>query len=1342
MPSLEERARLRRERAAEQSDDSDGGGGGPFQGLPRMLTALPVGVAKFAGQTAKTAGGVAQLPLTALTSAVVASPLVEDGDKFLSTVDSLPGLGQLVDEGLIRDSAVSAQRGEDFDTAWRNNYAEQVPVFNDMAGSGWNTGNRLVDTAQWAASPVTGNENAENPYLEAWRNDSFAPLLVEDLGNAALVGGAVARGVGAGARSATGGATRAQARAGLDDAVAAGDDVAAAAHRQTLTDAAPRGLGDRLVGDALAPHAERLSSASMRMGSGAVTADRIAAPWLWPKFAANPVVRRVAPQFADEAAQSGSYVLTGLRNTKHGQDWLNRVSGRKSARDDATLTLAEHADLPSAHWLDSIGKDRLGTNTADQQAALAIIQGDKQAVLPQVRADRQHVARLSDDLFDAETLGATPETVAALRDSSSAARAEFANRHGMDAAAFDELDAYYAARDELGLDVERPVAGPVEAPGVARLDAEVDRLMPMLTRQADDRLAGFGERALLPDEFRSLDDDLTVTDLADAQAHAAALRNEVIDIKARIRRAERGLEGDDPDLAADNVMELEARLEQIEPEVLPAQDYAYAVAQKVGRAEEQGVGPMDSKLRRDVLEPGHDRSMLSEDAAVTARDLQREAQRAGIDADLWTGELRSVPEGMTADALRATDEFAAWDGRRRRMIEREQQHNPAFMPPKQRQKYFEVAKIRERLNTEMKGVEGPAAQVLRSELASLPVTLDDLVKATRYDPNHRVQLVGGGRVEPSVGDGRLGTSKVGSERYKAGSDIDRTTAGQVQRIEKRQKAKATNEALRKVTNEYGIVEGQPIPGHPGSIASDEWARTQINRDGERYLSLEAWGRDNGFAKLDMADIGQRFRQFSDDPELQALADEFDQLAVGEASRPTTVLLPEWARAGFEDILPPPPATGVVKGLDRIVGAWKTSVLPLMPRWHMANVVGNGLAVTVGNDVPLSVMLASRGEVRRALRNPANRVEARLRDNSTAAEVVRGTKKERLLNDPTLPKPPEAAWSQAVNRVPGVEGYRRNFNKVTDASYKANATVDNAAHLWVYASKKLQRERTLAELDADVKAGRVTKRDADQLRSKEMTDEQIMDEALAIAGDFKSMPRYQHQVLRRIFPFVAWYKHITKFVMKRMPFDSPYRSAWMFKVADMYDDPENRPGWMQSSLQFGNGMSVNLGAYSPFAGGSMFASPLLDPQSATSALSPVIQAPLNLGGYNTQQGRLTTFAPGHGPRDESGRPTAGWIGPGASAWWALGQTPQTRLVRDAMAGGVARYDSGQAILRQGRPIDSSKVGGRWAGVPSMLGVPLDRPDVENALRIEEQRRRSDAQARRQYDRRLTRTGLRY
>jgi hypothetical protein len=1176
MPTLDDllnELQGRRSARVERKREGDDPRSGSWQGLPKMLTSLGPGLVEMGRSGLETGHGLLQMIPTAVASAAGVKP------------------DDLRDDPLSRllVNADVVERGGDAKKAW-SNVEDMFPLLHAVAESGGVSASRWYNTVHQAANTVSplniGNQTlGDNEYAKAWSERRLGPMVVEDLANAALLGYGVSGGLNAAAKAGSGAAA-------------------------TTAQGGKAGV----IGARLAPHAPKLEAAAARLGNASITADRIAAaPFTGPRAAARlaakgvdvgPVKVRGAlarnPEsvLAQKAAGRESLIAHALSRTPGVGPAYEGMVARRGHRTDQMMTHAEVASEPLLHnnrLQDAVlAGEALDAQTRSRVAG-TVLQGDfadpavRAAARTTLDADASKLARLETTRsqlaaqLDDPTVPNRDVLSGQLDDVDRNIAVLQQGRAGVDADTLTMLDDYYRGADP---DL------------VAAVDADVAAIRPAHQREANERLRAFGENepGAAPqggweawhrrrvDDGRPGWDELT---MADVKEHAAVRRRLEADKRATRAEIDR-LVKEEADIGA--VLDAEARLADLGVELERVKVDERAVTDRVARMQEQGfhtpgkergewqAGALDVQLRRQAEDlfaknPTTRRSQIGSESPVRA------VAKSRVDAEKRSKEMareaKKLEQDFTAPEFDPSTGYPrtgdptidGWTWRWKAALEYERLTNPMFAPPKARQAWGvaelvrdELVQLRDDLGAAANADPVLAAKVAR-ELQELGTV--DLERALELaGPDLSVTLVGEGggrRGGVPVEDG--GPRRHGGQLLKSGVHINRAASDQMKVVQARRVTKAHNESVNRLVDDVGMRRAPD-----GSPLTDEWAQTQKRPDGRLYGSLDKWAEDHGMRVFKRNTYGERLREVADaasDTDLVMLADELNRYGTGEAQ----VLLPEPAYLALMDTLPPAPPKAAttakaVKAWDKMLSAWKISVLPLSPRWHSGNMLGNALMVTAGSDLTLREVRRALPEAHRKAGSPGGRIapvvddayEARLATTSNVLELAQGTSQAKRMDHigrrgRLMTVDPE----RAGQRLPRArEAARRGI----DTSYSFNQYVDNVSHLLVYLAKKNRRKETLAGLRKDFEAGRISEARYKQLRDFEPTPEQMVTESVRVAGDFTNMPAYQQKYLRRVVPFVAWYKHITRLVAG-LPVENPYRAMWLLHLSDLWEQ-EDRP----------------------------------------------------------------------------------------------------------------------------------------------------------------------------------------
>ena len=285
--------------------------------------------------------------------------------------------------------------------------------------------------------------------------------------------------------------------------------------------------------------------------------------------------------------------------------------------------------------------------------------------------------------------------------------------------------------------------------------------------------------------------------------------------------------------------------------------------------------------------------------------------------------------------------------------------------------------------------------------------------------------------------------------------------------------------------------------------------------------------------------------------------------------------PEKSSVAIENIYMPRGVSATVEGMqktgglmpfrntyDQLMDVFRVSALALSPRFLVYNAIG-GMVMLMGRTDPTVLLQLQRakkmvddGEIPPAI--------------STGAAMV----------DPDLTK----AFTQDISRLAtdkrtgfmwGIGEGRwlgetiRNVQKAANKSFQINEWFDNVYRSMAYlheSDKALKRGATAAEAaESGVKL------------------------ANKILQDWDAMLPWERTIMRRVFPFYGWMKHVLKYTFT-LPYDHPLRVSVLtnFAANEMEDYREGTPQWMASTFFIGKEgpdtkqWSVNMRSVNPFA----------------------------------------------------------------------------------------------------------------------------------------------------------------
>jgi hypothetical protein len=350
----------------------------------------------------------------------------------------------------------------------------------------------------------------------------------------------------------------------------------------------------------------------------------------------------------------------------------------------------------------------------------------------------------------------------------------------------------------------------------------------------------------------------------------------------------------------------------------------------------------------------------------------------------------------------------------------------------------------------------------------------------------------------------------------------------------------------------------------------------------------------------------------------------------------------------------------LKVYDEGTKTWKHTVLALSPRWHVGNVMGNTVLASLGAGL-------------------------------SPLEIVRYLPQaRRLVKSGEAPIEITSRGFYAADLSAELRPARTPLGKAIGKSYSLNEYVDNVGRTMVYLAKK----------------------------GKGVSGEAAIKLALRAAGDFSRMTPFERNVARRVIPFYAWQKHITKLAF-RLPLENPARVAWTLHLADVADRLNPDPGadnifnagsvgvpFGFSPLGIKKGDRLSLKGFDPI-GSSFFVDPSL--RSAGYSLNPVLKAGVvATTGMSPNRG----FQPISTPEAGFGEGAQGGFGvrhPVRMAQYLAENFPQLKQAQDVVAGEAPiRHETGQPRKSRGGPIKST---GRWRleQLARLAGVPFPEPE---------------------------------
>ena len=395
-----------------------------------------------------------------------------------------------------------------------------------------------------------------------------------------------------------------------------------------------------------------------------------------------------------------------------------------------------------------------------------------------------------------------------------------------------------------------------------------------------------------------------------------------------------------------------------------------------------------------------------------------------------------------------------------------------------------------------------------------------------------------------------------------------------------------------------------------------------------------------------------------------------------------------------------------KVLTQAVGpattTWKHFLLALRPAWQVNNVVGNALMMTVAGEMSPSgyaKFMAPGSEAHTMLRHHrlgwdmeqgfglTKELSRDLLDTGLSRDLLPNQKLRAKLSDALVE--PEAVKGLLDSGIAGKAGMvGRGFSRVTGASYRLNAFMDNLNRSAMYLDNTLNQG-----LSPEVAVARANK----------------------VIGDYTTMNHFEQVYVRTAFPFYAWMRHITKLSADMLAPDSITKAVVFGNVVQTLGQPngmeEGFPEYMAGDVIIpGTDKALGMRQFNPWAD---VTDPLvyngkISTRGSMRSMHPLAQFTMERWtGVDTLTGRpFSTPLP---ELDDLGRevPTAPSLGRHAFNKFAPPQAVLgEKILRSATSQAGARYASGDPVLIEGAR-DPSIAG----GLASFAGAPLRSVDLD-------------------------------
>lgn len=312
----------------------------------------------------------------------------------------------------------------------------------------------------------------------------------------------------------------------------------------------------------------------------------------------------------------------------------------------------------------------------------------------------------------------------------------------------------------------------------------------------------------------------------------------------------------------------------------------------------------------------------------------------------------------------------------------------------------------------------------------------------------------------------------------------------------------------------------------------------------------------------------------------------------------------------------PPAGRLSAVFDPIMKVFRTSLLPLSPRWHVYNIMGGGIVTLARTDPTIfryaktAYQMAKAGELPEGI--PSGGMGTVPREVLAWNAAASPTDKLQALFHYKGGRTMARLWNET-------HPIRDKFGKAVQWSYDKNSLIDDMYRSMSY----------LYGYDKAITKG----------MTKEAAEKAGIELSRKILQNWDRMTPIERSIMRYTFPFYGWMSHIMRYAFT-FPFDHPYRTAVMGSFArneleDMGDALPERflnMFFLGDMDDKGNVASLNLAGMNPFRDVSNYftiagfmgqVNPVISSLLETAGLDPATGGPElfpNLR-YDPETGRL-------------------------------------------------------------------------------------------------------------------------
>lgn len=296
---------------------------------------------------------------------------------------------------------------------------------------------------------------------------------------------------------------------------------------------------------------------------------------------------------------------------------------------------------------------------------------------------------------------------------------------------------------------------------------------------------------------------------------------------------------------------------------------------------------------------------------------------------------------------------------------------------------------------------------------------------------------------------------------------------------------------------------------------------------------------------------------------------------------------------------PEGSQNLLKGvLEKATGLFKLAILPFSPRWHLYNTIGGG--IMVGTRTGPSVLSHWKAAIQM------------MRDGTLPVEIARGMGSVPL---------EDAYWAYAAGGTMARWLQESMAGRITSKGEKVGKAVGTAVQKSFDLNETVDLfYRSVSYLYGKTKAERAG-------LSPEVARAEGIHMANTVLQNWDRMTPFERQVMRTIFPFYGWMRHILGYTMT-LPMDHPLRMSIIsnFVRNEWTDYGEGLPErfftmfFLGEPDEFGNIKAVNFRGSNPFSDVANY----MTLAGFISQLNPAFSGVLEAMGVNTASGKADLY----------------------------------------------------------------------------------------------------------------------